>query len=742
MSITISSPFCPDKPDGLNISSDGQTLISVGNEVSGTIKVPEGIIHINDWAFSNSLVKEVELPSTLRSFGDRVFDSCRNLLKISIPEGVEELTFSLFRGCSSLWQVTLPQSLIQIGTASFEYCRSLKTIIIPKNVKEIGSSAFGECTALNSCQLPKGLESIGQGAFEGCSSLKSIILPQTLKQITWQAFMGCSSLSYIFIPELVSEVGSRAFAGTNAFIEVDEKNTEYSSYQGSLFDKSLETMHHYHASNPNCIIDAPDSLVEFGAGVFGGNNILRNVEIKINAKSLSNFPFYGCQNLKRLILPEGLVQFDGCGACPNLEEVYLPDSLEEISQCAFEYCTSLKKIKLTKNLKKLGYSHQGQVFCGCKSLEHIEINECLEFIAPSTFAGCTNLKAVSLPDGITSIGGSAFSGCNKISELRIPSSVQTIGSGAFKNCESLEQIVCITPDLKIENNAFCGCVNLRRIEINTFSITDLFVKYSDCIDLEEIVYCENSLSKVFMVKNARNEWKDKLRLMSMFYYNMDMNVTRIKGNAKEINSFKQPFDNEDQPLSMLKTEKMDHSNLLNLQWDNVSGIAVVLDWNCYQAIDIDNINNLDNMSDLIESYLAYLGLPSNYQWVIKSGSEKGFHIIYKSERVDKDVEVYPFAPKNNEYKTLEIRTGGILVLPPSIHYSGKNYEFLNGDIPTSLPIKIETNQLNKFLLEVCGDVAFSNYTFNNINFDLCEYKKICSRNYMAKTEHVHPLGAV
>ena len=77
--------------------------------------------------------------------------------------------------------------------------------------------------------------------------------------------MGCSSLSYIFIPELVSEVGSRAFAGTNAFIEVDEKNTEYSSYQGSLFDKSLETMHHYHASNPNCIIDAPDSLVEFGA---------------------------------------------------------------------------------------------------------------------------------------------------------------------------------------------------------------------------------------------------------------------------------------------------------------------------------------------------------------------------------------------------------------------------------------------------------------------------------------------
>ena len=93
-----------------------------------------------------------------------------------------------------------------------------------------------------------------------------------------------------------------------------------------------------------------------------------------------------------------------------------------------------------------------------------------------------------------------------------------------------------------------------------------------------------------MVKKARNEWKDKLRLMSMFYYNMDMNVTRIKGNAKEIKSFKQPFDNEDQPLSMLKTEKMDHSHLLNLQWDNVSGIALVLDWNCYQAIDIDNIN--------------------------------------------------------------------------------------------------------------------------------------------------------
>ena len=343
-----------------NISSDGQTLISVSPNITGKIIVPEGITHINDLVFSGSTVEEVILPSTLKTFGNRVFDSCPKLCKVSIPEGVDELTFCLFRGCTSLWQVTLPKSLSVIGTGSFEYCRNLQNICIPENVKEIYANAFGNCTKLNTCILPEGLETIGQGAFEGCISLASIHLPNTLKCITWQAFMGCKSLAYVYIPETVSEIGTGAFAGTNAFIEVNEKNINYSSSNGSLYDKKQEILYNYYASTPYCKIESPNTIKKIEGRAFQGINILREIVINIPVESIFDFPFYGCNNLRTIVLPEGLTKFGGCESCLNLEEIYLPDSIEVIYQCSFEDCTSLRHIKLPKNLKKLGFCHQGQ----------------------------------------------------------------------------------------------------------------------------------------------------------------------------------------------------------------------------------------------------------------------------------------------------------------------------------------------------------------------------------------------
>lgn len=719
-----------------NISNDGQTLIGVSPDITGKIIVPEGITHINDWVFSGSTVEEVILPSTLKTFGDRVFDNCLKLCKVSIPEGVNELTFCLFRGCMSLWQVTLPKSLSVIGTSSFEYCRNLQNICIPENVKEIYANAFGNCTKLNTCILPEGLETIGQGAFEGCISLANIHLPNTLKCITWQAFMGCKSLAYVYIPETVSEIGTGVFAGTNAFIEVDEKNINYSSSNGSLYDKKQEILYNYYASTPYCKIESPNTIKKIEGRAFQGINILREIVIKIPVESISNFPFYGCKNLRTVVLPDGLTKFDGCGACTNLEEIHLPDSIEVIYQCSFEDCTSLRHIKLPKNLKKLGFWHQGQCFHGCTSLESIELNEYLEFIAPSTFAGCENLREISLPSRITSIGYSAFAGCKKLKEIVIPPNVKKVDSDAFKDCISIEKVVCLANEIEISSSAFSGCINLRRLEFCSFSISDLFVKFSDCINLEDITYIDNTTCHTISVKEIRDSWKEKLKLMSMYYYNMDMNIIPIKGSSKELMSFKKPYEVDGFSLSLLKQNRLERKVLMSMSWDFISGIALVLGWNRYQAIDVDNIHNVEKVPEIIESSLVSLGLPSNYPWVVKSGSGKGFHIIYFSDKVDRDVDVYPFAPAKDLYKNLEVRTGGVLVLPPSIHTSGNNYEFLYNEIPTSLPAEIDTNRLNNYLLETCGNVTFHEYTYNDVSFKLCEFKKIESKDYSNKDGRV------
>ena len=736
MSIIISNLLCPEKPDGINISSDGKTLISVGFNVSGEVIVPEGVTHIDDWAFSGSHVRKIELPSTLRTFGDRVFDGCGNLIEIIIPEGLQELTFCIFRSCRSLWKVSLPKSLTTLGNASFEYCSWLNEISIPENVKKIPDSAFGHCSSLRTCILPNGLETIGHAAFHNCYSLNYLDLPISLKCIEWDAFYGCGSLAYIKIPKFVSEIGVGAFGGTNVYIEVDDENPNFSSINGSLFDKEKKKMLSYHASAPICVINEPKSIESISGRTFAGLNILAEIKIDVPAKELDYFPFYGCKNLKKIVLPEGLIKFEGCGNCINLEEIYLPDSIEEICQCAFDNCESLRKVKLPFNLKLLGYSHQGQCFSGCTSLEQVEFNDKLEFIASSTFSRCNKLKDITLPKGITSIGSYAFYACENIKELIIPSSVKEIGFSAFEGCKSLETFICLSCRIKISPHAFVGCVNLKKVEIHSFSISDLFLMFSDCINLEEIIYYENDNKISFDVNSFRNSWKEKMKLMSMFYYNMDMNIIKVKGSNSGKKSFKEPFEENGVSLNFLETKRLDKATLVNQSWDNISGLALVLRWNNFQVIDVDEVYDPCNIPKMIESYLSLLGLPSNYPWVVKSGSGTGFHIIFISDKIDKDIDIYPFVTRNDLCKNLELRTGGILVLPPSIHSSGKNYEFYKKEMPMSFPLRIDTNTINDFLLDICGDYFCSDdYTFNNKTFELCEYKKLKSLENFSRSSN-------
>ena len=90
---------------------------------------------------------------------------------------------------------------------------------------------------------------------------------------------------------------------------------------------------------------------------------------------------------------------------------------------AFLRCPSLKSIKLSKNLKKIGE----RAFYYCESLETIEI-----------------------PNSVEEIGKEAFEGCSALKSIKIPKSVKTIGENAFKGIENI--IYLENNDIKIENN--------------------------------------------------------------------------------------------------------------------------------------------------------------------------------------------------------------------------------------------------------------------------------------------------
>lgn len=94
-------------------------------------------------------------------------ECCENLEEIIIPEGVTAI-HNAFSGCTKLKNITLPNSLESIGQRAFEGCKSLTNITIPDSVTSIGVHEI-----FKGYRGDPNLEVEIPGAFEGCENIKA-----------------------------------------------------------------------------------------------------------------------------------------------------------------------------------------------------------------------------------------------------------------------------------------------------------------------------------------------------------------------------------------------------------------------------------------------------------------------------------------------------------------------------------------------------------------------------------------
>ena len=239
-----------------------------------------------------------------------------------------------------------------------------------------------------------------------------------------------------------------------------------------------------------------------------------------------------------------------------------------------------------------------------------------------------------------------------------------------------------------------------------------------------------------------------LLLYANFYHNIGINITHISGNTSDIQSFKAPTD----PKWEEYITKRQSINYLHSQtWDKATGIGMILGYNGYRAIDIDNFfygyrrgwfsdeEVRTNFSDFIQTCLCLLRLPNDYQWVIKSGSGWGCHIILKTKDIQYfDISSLPYAPNcknidvdthNNSFyesalfERMELRWRDHLVLPPSIHQSGGKYDFYHKKLPSYSPLEVSIENVNNLINYYCGDETFDSYNYKNKKLYLAKLKK-------------------
>jgi hypothetical protein len=84
-----------------------------GHAEEETLTLPEGLTHIDLWAFSGSKIKSVSLPSSLRTIGMCAFKGCVNLREVSMSPNTYcnyklrlEADDGIFANCTALEQVT------------------------------------------------------------------------------------------------------------------------------------------------------------------------------------------------------------------------------------------------------------------------------------------------------------------------------------------------------------------------------------------------------------------------------------------------------------------------------------------------------------------------------------------------------------------------------------------------------------------------------------------------------------
>lgn len=150
-----------------------------------------------NFAFANSIVKNILIPDNVTSIGGYAFARCSNLTNINIPDGVTKVSNGTFSGCDSLTSITIPNSVTDIGYVAFHNCSSLTSVTIGNSVANIGGSAFNGCSSLTSIVIPDSVTDIGAYAFSGCKSLVNVIIPSSVTNIRYGVFFDCNSLTNI-----------------------------------------------------------------------------------------------------------------------------------------------------------------------------------------------------------------------------------------------------------------------------------------------------------------------------------------------------------------------------------------------------------------------------------------------------------------------------------------------------------------------------------------------------------------
>jgi hypothetical protein len=201
------------------------------------IEFPESIVSIKAGSFKDSIYYNFELPSTIKNIDGPFFSG-----RVLILNTIDLTNIDNFLSDDTLI-VIVPDVALKPYKVKFSsdsdkfyhksyyntieyiiknnvlkvYLKDNADVTIPSYVKVIDDKAFMNSKSLKTVIVPvdSDLVKIGNSSFFGCTNLQSISIPYNLglETIGTSAFSGCESLTSIDIPYNIKSIGENVFLG-------------------------------------------------------------------------------------------------------------------------------------------------------------------------------------------------------------------------------------------------------------------------------------------------------------------------------------------------------------------------------------------------------------------------------------------------------------------------------------------------------------------------------------------------
>ena len=131
------------------------------------------LTELNSYVFRDcGYLREIKIPGSVKKIHPWAFFNDLRLKNVTFNEGIEELLSSSF-SYTGVKNVILPSTIRTLGSNCFTGCDYLENITLNEGLEEIGDYCFNIVKLLEKINIPSTVKTIGKGAFTACLSLAS-----------------------------------------------------------------------------------------------------------------------------------------------------------------------------------------------------------------------------------------------------------------------------------------------------------------------------------------------------------------------------------------------------------------------------------------------------------------------------------------------------------------------------------------------------------------------------------------